>query len=1072
MERAPVIDERDSGKLLDLTRELASYYTQEWDPDADPDDAGAVVLELFSGFAGAVVDRLNRVPEKHRVSFLDALGFGRTAPQPSTLPLAFRVVDGLEGNVTIPGGTRAVADATDDRPEQTFEIAPGDGFEATPSNLVCVYSVDPRADRISDHWGQLTDGNETELFGGTNLQEHVLYVGQGDLLTLTAGAAIRVAIETTAPANLPEDALIWEYYGVESIDGEEVEGWHRAERSRHERTGNGVELRFEFPGEPIERAFPETLPEETAGQDLPEVTSRWIRCRWSVTERASDPPDAPAPSDTTPSDSADPFSVEGRSVRLRAGAVDLVPDALLSNDVPLPTGGGDEEIYPFGETPRPLDAFYVASAEAFSKNGTTVEIALAAPSERVDVGSDTGAGAPGPAPRLSWEYWNGTSWERIAALRDGSNGMREGGTVAFAVPDDLEPTTVSGRDGHWIRARIAGGEYGQVRYERTADGAWEIVTDGEPPRFDGVTIRYEEEREATHLLTYNNLAYSADFVEEGPESFEPFVGLPDRTPTLYLGFDGPLSDGPVNLLFSMIDSASPTRFSPGVRWEYCREPERDEWSELTVRDGTERLTETGIVGLVFPEETVPVDRFGWERYWIRARTIPRASGPGPESRAEGREFAFSAPASARRGATAVSSPPPEPPVGPLLIERATGTPTATPPVLRRIHLNTGWAYNVRTVSDELLGSSEGSPEQTFSVSTPPVTDETVWVDEIAALSEERRAALRETRPADVEEIRDTEGVLETFWVRWQPVADFLASDADARHYVLDRLGGTLAFGDGVSGRIPPRGRDNVRIDYRTGGGIEGNVEAGAVTALSSSIPFVDSVSNPEPGAGGADGESTEQVLDRAPKQLRDRKRAVTAADFERVARGVSGEIARAKCVPGMDEAGDHRPGWVTLLLVPNTSTKKPVPSAGLTRRVRDVLRERAPASLIASDPPQLAVRGPSYVEASVRAELVASGVESVSDLERTAAEIVDGFFHPLSGGARRTGWEFGALPSLSGLYGLLEGIDGVDHVEDLSVRFRGHGTDVTVTEGEPNPSVASDVLVCSGTHDIEAIGGT
>lgn len=1038
MDKTPVIDGRDQGELLGLTKELASYYIEEWNPESG--DVGTVLLELFSGFAEDVVERLDRVPSKHRASFFDALGFSRIPSQPSKLPLTFRVVDGVEENVVIPEGTRAIADATDDRPEQTFEIASGDGFEAVPSNVVWAYSVDPSADRIIEHWNKLTDGSETELFGGTNLQEHVLYIGHSDLLTLQAGATIRLEIETTGSIRLLKDVLTWEYYGVEHLDGEEVEGWHPAKQNRYTRREEAVELRLQLGGMTVEKAFPETLAEETAEGDLPDVTSRWIRCRGHANEF----------------NRTDLFSIEVRSVFLRASATDLVPDSLLYNDVPLSTGNGDEEVYPFGESPRPLDAFYVACSEAFSTTGTTVELVFDAPS----AGDDVDTAAPRSAPRLSWEYWNGVTWERIADLRDGSNGMTEGGTVAFAVPDELEPTTVSGRNDYWIRARITGGAYSRVQHRQTAEGSWEIVTEGELPRFDGIAIRYDQRESATNLLTYNNLTYSDDLVDERPESFEPFVGPGDETQTLYVGFDGALSDGPVNLLFSMTDKAYPAGFNPGVQWEYCREPEREQWSALPVRDGTEGLTESGIVTFVFPEETVPLDRFGQKRHWIRARVTAR-------------EFVSPAPPSAheRKKAVRRSSPEAHERTRTLPTERPTGTPTETPPVLGGMYLNTGWAYNVQTIDDEIVGSSDGAREQTFSVSTPPITDEGVWVDETAALSEERRAALRETQPGDIEEVKNSEGEPVEFWVQWQPTADFLASDGDSRHYVFDRLRGTLAFGDGTNGRIPPRGRNNIRIDYRTGGGIEGNVETGAVTALNSSIPFIDSVTNPEPGTGGADGEPMERLLERAPRQLRDRGKAVSAADFERVAMSASGELVRARCVPGMDEAGDHSPGWVTLLIVPRARARKPVPSVGLTRRVQEVLRERAPAALVDAESSRLVVRGPSYVEASTNARLSASGVESVSALERTATEAVAEFLHPLSGGPRGTGWEFGELPPLSGLYSLLEGIEGVGHVETLSVRFRGYEADVTVTEGETNPSVTSDTLVCSGTHDIEATGG-
>jgi predicted phage baseplate assembly protein len=398
-----------------------------------------------------------------------------------------------------------------------------------------------------------------------------------------------------------------------------------------------------------------------------------------------------------------------------------------------------------------------------------------------------------------------------------------------------------------------------------------------------------------------------------------------------------------------------------------------------------------------------------------------------------------------------------------------GAPTTDPPALTGLSLNAGWASNVTTVRTELLGSSDGTQDQTFDVSTPPVVDEEVWVDEQSALSERARAELTETQPDAVEAVTGARDELREFWVRWTRVEDFLSVAADARAYTVDPLTGVIAFGDGVDGAIPPIGRDNVRASYRTGGGTAGNVPADTVTSLTSSIPFVDSITNPEAGDGGAAAESTEAVLTRAPRELRDRGRAVTPADFERVAMDASRTLAKVRCLPGMDEAGERSPGWVTLLIVPSAGRRKPVPSVELKRQVVEAVGNDAPATLTAPD--RLVVRGPNYVEVSVETEVVAAGTGSVSTLEETVTDAIDGFLHPLTGGPSGDGWAFGSLPCLSDLYALLEGIDGVDHVADLVVRFEGSGAPITVTEGGSEPSAAADALVCSGRHDVVGRGG-
>jgi len=55
------------------------------------------------------------------------------------------------------------------------------------------------------------------------------------------------------------------------------------------------------------------------------------------------------------------------------------------------------------------------------------------------------------------------------------------------------------------------------------------------------------------------------------------------------------------------------------------------------------------------------------------------------------------------------------------------------------------------------------------------------------------------------------------WVRWNQVSNFSESNEKSRHYVLDRGSGLIRFGDGIHGRIPPKGAA-IKATYRTNGG--------------------------------------------------------------------------------------------------------------------------------------------------------------------------------------------------------------------------------------------------------------
>ncbi|WP_336364723.1 putative baseplate assembly protein [Halalkalicoccus salilacus] len=1192
-----VVGTTDEG-VFERAAERAPFYTEQWDPRSD--DEGTALLELFSELAADVASRIDRAPEKHRRVFFDTLGFSRDPPQPAQVPLAFTVAEKAAENVAIPAGTRALAEATADRPEQTFEILSEGGFEATPARLKSVYSIDPDADLIVDHTDSLAAGAPTPLFDGVNAQWHAFYLGHPSLLDVAPGAVVRIVIEPESTATALSE-LVWEYYGTgaanatpslerdgrekQSVEEDnETEGWYRLKAEQHE-----TEVRLTIPATELVKLVETTVDNRE---------SRWLRCR-TPTDGELRNGEARTPPPNT-------FNVSLSTVRIRIGRnteTPVSPDALFHNDVPIPVES-DDALLPLGNVPRPRDAFYVASNEAFSKGGATAVLNFH-PFSNTDGGSnDEPKIPPEKPPRLSWEYWNGEGWERLDPLIDETANLTEAGEVRFAVPTDLEPSGHAGVEAHWIRVRLVE-EYASIRYEtreHEETGETEVTgrfIDVDPPQFNQLNIEYGTESakssrplspvEGTpdHLLTDNNLAYVDRRSSGFGSSFRPFERPPDATQTLYLGFDGPLRDGPINLFVSVADAAYPETFYPRIRWEYQPSSSVDSWETPDVHDGTESLTERGIVGLVFPTATIASERFGQVRHWIRARVngeafrTTRADAPTGDtiriddidaerervvientadrpidlsgyridfehSGARGQVRTFppgtvvdsgeslvvatgtkslgyadvrfdfrrwvlnntdpdmvaivtpdkrqvitsvidhldpsSDPSTSGttdesdadcRCSDSAAAPPstmPAPCNEQLSTDPPAGGPTRGPPTLLGLYPNTDWAASERTVTDELLGSSDGSPSQTFAFSASPITDSTLWVDELTTRSATERDALLASNRGNVEPVRSSGGDLSAFWVRWRQVSDFAESGPNDRHYTLDATAGWVTFGDGVRGAIPPRGDDNVRASYGTGGGLAGNIAADTATRLVSSIPFVDEVTNPEAADGGSDAETTASVLVRAPEQIRHRGRAVTTSDFERIALDSSRKLARVRCLPLMDAAGDRRLGWATLLIVPNDRGSKPLPSETLTERVFEALRERAPAVLVDRETPRLVVRGPSYVETDVGTTLRASGAESVSTLEEAVTDALVTFLHPLSGGIVGTGWEFGELPCLSDFYALLEGLDGVDHVQSLSVTFTGSEESIKLTEGAETPNVARDVLVCSGTHDVQVVG--
>jgi hypothetical protein len=78
----------------------------------------------------------------------------------------------------------------------------------------------------------------------------------------------------------------------------------------------------------------------------------------------------------------------------------------------------------------------------------------------------------------------------------------------------------------------------------------------------------------------------------------------------------------------------------------------------------------------------------------------------------------------------------------------------------------------------------------------------------------------------------------------------LSSGPRDRHFAVRQdATGTLTVktsADGVFGRVPPLGVDNVRFEYRVGAARDGNVGAGTVTVNTAGAELVKSATNPRP----------------------------------------------------------------------------------------------------------------------------------------------------------------------------------------------------------------------------------
>lgn len=142
-----------------------------WQPGKQT-DAGLALIRLFSRLAQLVSDRVNQVPDKYFLAFLNLIGTRITPPQPARVPLTFSLVDNSPEDALVPAGTQIAAPETEANPEAVFELE--QDLVVVRSRLIAVVTP-PDSDHTSIATGE---GDETFApFQADDDAAHVLYLG-------------------------------------------------------------------------------------------------------------------------------------------------------------------------------------------------------------------------------------------------------------------------------------------------------------------------------------------------------------------------------------------------------------------------------------------------------------------------------------------------------------------------------------------------------------------------------------------------------------------------------------------------------------------------------------------------------------------------------------------------------------------------------------------------------------------------------------------------------------------------------------------------------------------------------
>ncbi|MGR6320739.1 putative baseplate assembly protein [Micromonospora soli] len=304
--------------------------------------------------------------------------------------------------------------------------------------------------------------------------------------------------------------------------------------------------------------------------------------------------------------------------------------------------------------------------------------------------------------------------------------------------------------------------------------------------------------------------------------------------------------------------------------------------------------------------------------------------------------------------------------------------------------------NGQTARAELLGTGTGDPGQTYALSRRPVLPGTVRL-----------------------QVEEVDG-----WHDWTEVDTFAAGRPENAWYTVDLTAGLIRFG--TQTRVPQPGQRIRVLSYRVGGGVAGNVAAGAITAVTGAAGV--KASNILPAAGGADAASLADALDQIPAEVQRRDRAVTAEDFRALTAQVPG-VRRAEPLPLLhpDTPGHPAAGVVSVVVFPTDDLRNPdapSPDTALLRRVAAYLEPRRVLTC------EVYVIPPAYRPIAVSVGVRVREGYQADAVRRWVELILRQYLSPVPPyGPDGQGWTLGRTVRRAELEAVAVQVDGVESIE-------------------------------------------
>lgn len=396
-----------------------------WTPPPGRGDPGTALVRVFARMAEVVAARLNQVPDRNFLAFLDLIGTELLPPQPARVPLTFALAAGSPVDALVPARTPVAALPLEGETEPVvFETERE--LVVTRSRLVAAWVRDPARDRRTDATSRATGevALPFRVFEGERETGHRVAFGDREAFGREGASTVTLVLAPIDPV------VPWPAYA--EWEARTADGWTPLPRPAVTLANGRAEVVFTgFAGLPLT---------ELAGR-----TSAWISARLPVALRERGVvPEWWHDTAAEPESGWAPYRMTGRA-------------------------------RPLGEH-APRKSFYLAADDVSRAPGAFVRMRV-----ETDLAHPAVAGQSGV--ELAWEYFqegpkgdgSDDRWVEIGRssptddafpgsapdFSDGTRALRLDGVVTFRVPARWKAAQVNHVTRRWLRVRVAGGGYGE-----------------------------------------------------------------------------------------------------------------------------------------------------------------------------------------------------------------------------------------------------------------------------------------------------------------------------------------------------------------------------------------------------------------------------------------------------------------------------------------------------------------------------------------------------------------------------------------------------------------------------------